>query len=281
MPVTRPYLPRILIAFDFDRTLATDSVDAILDIYDISRPDWERDFEQALGNGWDEILRRGKALIDLGRDRDQPLSRQVIGRAAGVVRLYDGVRDMPERVRRVAQEIHPEIEVEFVVLSSGFAEIIRAAEIDGLFDRTFASAFAFDADGLAVGMKRIIGHPEKALYLEALGKNVEIEGANAPEAAVRKVEEHDRRLPFDQMIYLGDGASDLHAFGFMKRSGGLAIAVAKNDEFDSAKQQLPSQRVDNLAPPDYSRGGKLMTSLEHAVRACASRIALRAVGHME
>ncbi len=267
MPATHPFTPRILAAFDFDRTLATDSVEAILTLYDVDRDAWERDFAEALGSGWDQILRRGQALIALGRARDRPLTLALLHEAAGRVRLYDGVRDMPAHLRRVARDLHPEIEVELVVLSSGFAEIVNASGIMEVFDRSFASTFHFDEAGHAVCMKRIIGHPEKALYLEALGKGLEIDGANAPRSPGRGVDPHDAHVPFDQMIYLGDGASDLQAFGFMKTHGGLAIAIDKDRHFDSAEQQTRGQRVDNLAPPDYSRGGELLASLEHAVRA--------------
>ena len=281
MPATRPYIPRVLIAFDFDRTLATDSITAVLDLYGIGRADWDREFDGQLGDGWDDIIRRGQALIQLGNARGEPLTRERMREAAAGVRLYDGVLEMPDHLRGVARDIHPEIEVEFVVLSSGYAEIIGATQIARAFDRIFASGFHFDGDGRAVCIKRIIGHPEKALYLEALGKTNSIDGANAPQSAKRDVVEHERYAPFDQMIYLGDGASDLPAFAFMKSSGGQAIAIAKDDVFDSADQQTRSQRVDNLAPPDYSAGGELLISLEHAVRACASRIALRALGHGE
>ena len=188
---------------------------------------------------------------------------------------------MPDRLREVAGEVHPGTEIELVVLSSGYAEIIAATEISRVFDRVLASTFAFDGEGRAVCVKRIISHPEKALYLEALGKDLEVGGSNAPEAAGRPVDEHERHVPFDQMIYLGDGASDLQAFGFLEGAGGLAIAIDKDRVFDSADEQQASQRVENLAPPSYEAGGELMRALEHAVRACASRIALRALSRGE
>lgn len=278
MSVTRPFIPRILLAFDFDQTLASDSINAVLEVYGVDRAEWERDFEEPLGTGWDAITRRGQALIELGKARGRPLTRELMQQAAGRIRLFDGVREMPGRLRELAQGIHPEIEVEFVVLSCGFAEIIDATAIGRLFDRRFASAFHYDREGRAVCMKRIIGHPEKALYLEAIAKDLDVDGANAPETAGRDVDEYERHVPFDQTVYLGDGGSDLHAFGFMKASGGLAIAIQKGGGFDSADVQRRSQRVDNLARPDYSPGTELMASLEHAVRACASRIALRAAG---
>ena len=281
MPATRPYIPRIALAFDFDRTLAADSIDAVLAVYGVERAAWESDVAAPLGEGWDDIVRRGQALIELGRARGRPLDLDVLGEAARGLRLYDGVLEMPDRLRAVARAIHEPTEVEFVVLSSGYAEIIGATRIEAAFDRTLASTFHFDGEGRAVCVKRVVTHPEKALYLEAIGKGTDVGGANAPLAAGRDVDEHDRHVPFDQMIYVGDGASDLQAFGFLEGAGGLAVAIDKDEVFDDADLQLRSQRVEDLAPPDYSEGGELIEALSHAVRACASRVALRALGRGE
>lgn len=281
MPATRPFLPRILLVFDFDRTLGSDSIDAILAVYEVGRAEYERDFVEPLGDGWDAIIARGQALIDLGRAKGRALSREVMRDAARGVSLFPGALEMPERLGHVARAVHPGIEPRFVVLSSGYAEIIEATPAAEAFDRVLASSFHYGPDGAAVCVKRVVSHPEKVLYLQALAKDVGVEGPNAPQAAGRDVDEHDRAAPFDQMIYVGDGASDLLAFGFMRRSGGLAVAVDKGRAFDLADEQRPAQRVDNLAPPDYRPGGELMRSLEHAVRACAARIALRALGRGE
>ena len=150
-----------------------------------------------------------------------------------------------------------------------------------LVDRILASAFHFDEGGQAVCVKRVVSHPEKVLYLQALAKDLGIGGASARRAAGRDVPEASRFVPCDQMIYVGDGASDLQAFGLMNDSGGTALAVDQNGRFDHAAEQEPGQRVDNLAPPDYAQGGQLLQSLEHAVRACASRIALQSLGRGE
>ena len=276
MTATNPYIPRILLAFDFDRTLATDSVDAICAVYGIERDVWERDFEEPLGDGWDDIIRRGQALIRLGEARGRPLGPEVIAEAGRALRLYDGAMEMPDRLRAVAAEVDPGIEMEFVVLSSGFDEIITASGIRGAFDRVLAGGW-HEADGVFTCVKRIIGHPEKALYLEALGKGIDVGGSNGPERAGDHVAKADMHCPFDQMIYLGDGASDLQAFGFLTGAGGLAVAIDEDDDFNTSEQTEP-QRVEALGPPDYSEGGKLMSILSDGVRACAHRIAMRKAG---
>ena len=279
MKTNRPHIPRILIAFDFDRTLATDSVDAICGVYGIERSEWERDYEEALGKNWDGIIRRGQALIHLGRDKGRPLSKAVCAEAArDHLDLFPGVLDMPDRLRAAAAEVADGITLEFIVLSSGYDELIAATPIADAFDRILASGFESDGNDDLFCVKRIIGHPEKALYLEALGKGADVDGSNGPERAGNPVAPDDMHCPFDQMIYLGDGASDLQAFGFLHGHGGLTIAVAAGGGFDPG-ELTDAQRVDAAPPPDYSPGEPLMEALEHAVRACAHRIALRAVGN--
>ena len=283
MPATHPFIPRILLAFDFDRTLATDSIDAVCEEYGISREEWTERFEEALGEDWDEITRRGQALIDLGRAMDRPLTDAILRDAAQRIRLYDEVLEMPGRLRAAAGEVLEGIELEFVVLSSGYAKIIEGTRIVDVFDRVLASAFHNEDDegGTAVCVKRVVAHPQKALYLEALGKGVGIEGSNAPERAGDPVDEHDMHCPFDQMIYLGDGASDLQAFGFLNENAGLTIAIGRNDDFGGSAEQVAAQRVDDLAAPTYAEGSELLDALRHAVRACAHRIALRKMSRGE
>ncbi|KIT15088.1 haloacid dehalogenase-like hydrolase [Jannaschia aquimarina] len=277
MQTTRPHIPRILLAFDYDRTLASDSIDAICAAYEIDRSEWERTHEEPLGTNWDNIIRRGQALIDMGRARERPLSKDLFEAAAGHIELFPGVLDMPERLRAAANDVADGIEMEFVILSSGYDELISRTGVVDVFDRILASGFESDEDGNMICVKRIIGHPEKALYLEALGKGADIDGQNGPERAGDHVEPDKMHVPFDQMIYLGDGLSDLQAFEFLHRAGGLTIAVAAGGSFDPGEITDP-QRVDAAPTPNYEAGRPLMQALEHATRACAHRIALRRIG---
>ena len=193
MPSTRPFIPRVTLVFDFDRTLAGDTTDAVLARYGIGRPEWKERFLDPLGDDWDDIIKRGQALVDLGRAKGRPLGRDLLQNAAAEVALFDGVLDMPDRLRRAAREVYGRVEVEFIVLSSGYSEVIAPTEIARRFDRVFASGLHF-RNGEAVCVKRIITHPEKALYLDAIGKAGDVAGANAPGMAGRPIDEHERHV---------------------------------------------------------------------------------------
>ena len=275
MPSTHPYIPRVSVIFDFDRTLASDTVNAMCAAWGIARQEWETQHQQPLGDNWDGILKRGQGVIDCGRERGDPLTRAFVARAAEHIELYKGVRELKERLADAARGVLSGIEVEMVVLSSGFIEMIEQTEIDELFDRTWAGSFHFDADDVAVGMKRIIGHPEKARYIEAYAKGLDLDAANEPRVDDPDFSEMDMHVPFDQLIYVGDGLSDLEAFSFVANRGGVTVAIDKSAQFDQAEQQTSDERVDNLASPDYSEGSELLETLRHAVRSAAGRAAIR------
>lgn len=274
MPSTHPHIPRLSFIFDFDLTLATDSWDAICAELGLEREEWEERFRTPLGDGWDPTQKKARALLDAARAVDIPLTAEVFGRAAEQIELYPGVLDMPKRVRAEVDAVADGIDCAFVVLSAGFIELIEPTAITGPFGKIHAGAFHFE-DGRAVSVRRTITHAEKALYLRAHAEGLSVGESNSPGTSDAIVAEHDRHVPFDQITYVGDGASDLQAFGYLSSMGGLTIGIENGDEFDAAPQQSASQRVDTLAAADYREGEPLMTALRHAARAGASRIAMR------
>lgn len=90
----------------------------------------------------------------------------------------------------------------------------------------------------------------------------------------------DWHVPLDQMIYVGDGASDIDAFKLMHQNGGIAIAVDHSDageKWDATEHMFTGAHVENLAPPDFTEGEELHRSLLLAVEMLGKRVALRSM----
>lgn len=275
MSTTRPYIPRVTLVFDFDKTLATSMMDALSAALGLDRDEFENRHMAPLGEQWDLHLQRGHALIAAARDRGRAVDAELIAEAAERIELYPGVLDMPARLRRAAAGIHAEAACEFIVLSAGFAEVVKATPVSEAFDRVLGATFHYE-NGAAVAVKRIVTHPQKAFYLEAIAKGLDLDAGDSPVTEAPDRDEHEHYVLLDQMIYAGDGASDLKAFGFVERAGGVAVAVRHEGKFSAAAKQLPGQRVSALADPDYREDSELYRRLELAVRAAAARVALRA-----
>ncbi len=184
-------------------------------------------------------------LVALGRD----------------VELYPGVADWFAEVARyigIRAESHG-VELRHYLISSGLTEIVEGTSIYKNFHNVFASEYWFDAYDLPYP-KRVITDTGKTQYLFRINKGVEDLGEtinqHMPEAA--------RPVPFANMIYYGDGDTDVPSMAVMRKSGGHAIAVhgplaQENGAHGREKcvDLFKAGRVDFFAEADYRRGSDL------------------------
>lgn len=271
---------RIALIFDFDDTLAEDSYDAILRHCGWDPDEFRTQRVSPLGDEhWDMILARFYALIEASRsDPEVTITRQTLDEVGQSMRLFDGVTEMFERVRQAAQAIVEDVEVEFYIVTSGFAELALATPIASEFKAIWGGRFHYDEDGQIAFAKEIITHPEKERYILQLAKGLEVSGPNGPADVYRHVPQDEWYVPLNQMIYVGDGASDMPAFSLLNERYGIALGIFKAEspqEWRARDHVHPGRRVDNLVHPDYSEGSELLESLILGVESIAKRIALR------
>lgn len=279
MPATHPFNTRILLAFDFDWTLAEDSFERLVAVIGFDVETWKKKHYHPLGEaGWDDILAKFEGLRRLCAPAGKSISVGNAQEAGRTTKGFPGAETMPERLRAVARAVDPAVELEFAIVSAGYLDVFGAHPISAAFDRRYGSGFNVGDDGTVHGIKSMISHPEKVRYLQALAKGIDVTGSNAPSQTEADKPEEDLRVAFDQLIYVGDGASDLQAFGFVREMGGFAIAVSRDGGFSAKDEMLRAQCPDALAPPSYEDGAPLFEILAHAVRSHASRIALRRLG---
>ena len=112
---------------------------------------------------------------------------------------------------------------------------------------------------------------------------VGIQGANEPREVYRDVPEREWHVPLSQIIYVGDGASDMPVFELLNGNGGMAIGVYDESatDWDALQAVSQSRRVQNLAAADYGEESELMRSLKLAVQSVCKLIALRRMGKGE
>ncbi|MCE7026731.1 hypothetical protein [Jiella avicenniae] len=279
MPATHPFHSRILLAFDFDWTLGEDSFERLVAVMGFEVDEWKERFYRPLGDaGWDDILAKFEGLRRMCEKGGKRFAVEDAREAGRTTRGFDDAATMPRRLREIAERIDPQVRLEFAIVSSGYLDVFGAHPIADAFDRKYGSAFEVGDDGRLRGVKKMISHPEKVRYIQALAKGIDLGGSNAPSQTEADLAEEEQRVAFDQLIYVGDGASDLQAFGFVREMGGFAIAVSRGGEFSAKSEMLKAQRPDALAPPSYRDGAPLFEILAHAVRSHASRIALRRLG---
>lgn len=283
---TRGYINRIALCFDFDRTLSEGSFEKLLarlGVEDGQR--WRKEqLQPMLDHGWDEILAKGAQIADLAESQGIEITRDLVEEVGRSLEPFPGVPEALPALRRLGEEVSGGAEVKIYVVSSGFVDIICSSPIADLFDNVLGSSMHFGEDGRLKTIKRTIIHSEKARYLLALAKGLDLTGANEPQDVHRDKPVEEWHVPLDQMIYVGDGGSDIDAFNLIHDEGGIAIAVNASEHgepWQAREHMFDAARVENLAPPDFRDGEEMHRTLTLAVEIVSKKVALRRMSEGE
>jgi phosphoglycolate phosphatase-like HAD superfamily hydrolase len=283
---TRHAHDRIAVMFDFDLTLAPSSLGALLRHCGTDPEAWLQETVNPLRErGWEEILATVFGLVALSRSGPIAITRDLLTDVGRALQPFDGVPAMFETLRRVAQEVEPALKVEFYVVSSGLADVMAETCIAGELDALWGTKLHFDeATGTLDFPMLIVTHPEKVRYILAVCKGLDPTGPNAPAHVYQDMPDEKWHVSLDQVVYVGDGSSDMAAFRLMNQRGGVAIGLYKTEraqDWPAMREVDPDRRLENLARADYREGSELMQSLQLAVESIARKAALRRLGRGE
>ncbi len=270
----------IAVIFDFDDTLAADCTSGLLASCGIDVPTFWSERVQALVDAdWDPIPAYMHAMVQVSDDGAK-LTRDVLEEWGRSVVLYPGVETIFSRLRQTVESVSDSGQIEFYMISSGLGDVVRQVSVASEFRDIWASDFDYDAEGLIRFPRKIVSFTDKTRYLFQISKGLVGDTYRGkPFEVNRKIPQDQVRVPFDQMIVVGDGYTDIPCFSMVRKNGGIAIGVydqADREKWGKAWGFIEDDRVSNLVPADYSEGSALEASLTMAVESKARILALRA-----
>ncbi|MBD2018941.1 HAD family hydrolase [Leptolyngbya sp. FACHB-36] len=278
---TKPVCNRIAVVFDFDDTLAPDSFDALIESLGWTVSEFRQQRVRPLmDDGWDAVAARFYSLIDESNRRpaDNRITKEYLIQFGQSLQPFDGVSEMFDRLHRRVHDLNPSIELEFYIITGGFEEVVSHTSIAPYLTKMWGCKFHFNERDEIAFIKRSISHTEKTRYLMQIASGSDNVEENGRSFAYRDVPEEELHVPLAQMIYVGDGASDIPCFSVLNDEGGITIGVYKSRTAEEWTQQIQvseSQRVINLAPADYQEDSELMQSLTLAIESLCKQISLR------
>jgi len=272
----------IALIFDFDDTLAPDSTSGFLTGMGV---DAARFWSQEVGpllneHDWDPVPAYLYKLIQLSRSGTHGrITRESLQQWGARLPLHDGVSTLFERLRTLVREQHPQVQLEFYLISSGIGDVLRSLPIAHEFTDIWASEFHYDGEGAIDFPRRVVSFTDKTRYLFHIQKGIIGRASrNKPFEVNRKVSEDKLRVPFEQMIFVGDGYTDIPCFSLIRRSGGVAFGVwdpRHKEKRSRAWGFIQEGRVSNLNQARYDDDAELYQWLEEAVESLAGGIALK------
>ncbi len=252
--------PLAVFAYDFDGTLAPGNMQEhafIPDELGMKHEDfWAEVQALAKAQRGDGILCYMHLMLAKAREKGLELSLDSWRRRGETLKLFPGVEDWFPRQNARAQALG--LDLRHVIISSGNRELIEGLPIARWFERIYASAFIFDERNDAVGVALGINYTSKTQFLFRINKWT-LEEWDAD--AINKVQAQDERpVPFDRIVFFGDGATDIPTMRVVTDQGGHAIAVydAQDEGRKAAARSLFNDGRAQLAGPgDYSEDGHL------------------------
>lgn len=261
------------IAYDFDGTLAPGNMQEHQFLPDIGMTPsafWKEVHKTAHEHQADEVLVYMNLMLRKANAHGVPVRREDFKARGKTIQLFDGVADWFTRINDYAKA--KSVDLKHYLISSGNEEIFAGTPIAKRFKAVFASKYLFDVNGVAQWPALAINYTTKTQYLFRINKGVMDISDNA--SVNKYVPKEERPVPFENMVFIGDGATDIPCFRLVKDQGGLSIAVyTPNKKNGKAKAQgyLSEERVHVVTPAIYTDGSELDTIIKAQIDLVASR----------
>ena len=260
--------PIIAILYDFDKTLCTTDMQDYSFIPSLGytpREFWQIANSFGRQNHMDGILAYMYTMIRECRSKGIRLDRAYLVNSGRSIELFPGVTDWFQRMNAFGESIG--VEVEHYIISSGLREIIEGSGISHEFREIYASEFYYDEEGLASWPKLDVNFTNKTQFVYRINKGVlDVAEDRALNASMP---DDSKRVPFTNMIYIGDGLSDVPCMKMMRAYGGEAIAVYQQSNRSGVEDLLRRGRVDFIFPADYREGGALDSAMKRVIQKMA------------
>lgn len=267
---TKEDKPVIAICYDFDKTLSPDDMQAqgyIQSVgYDIPAF-WMESNDLAEQNDMDQNLAYMYKMIEEAEGHFV-LNREKLAEYGSKVSLFPGVYDWFRRIQ--AYGLEQGVIVEHYIISSGLKEMIEGTAVaqEGVFEKIYASSYYFNDRGVAKWPAQVVNYTNKTQFLFRIEKGT----LDINDPGVNDYFPPDKiRVPFRNIIYIGDSDTDIPCMKLVNSYGGHSIGVYNPDTRDKQKvyKMMRDNRIKFFAPADYSKD----TELDILVKAIIDRTA--------
>lgn len=263
--------PIMAICYDFDKTLSPDDMQTftLIPSLKMDKDDfWGECNSLAKENLMDNNLSWMYQLIVKSKACRQRISKEYFNQIGRDVQLYNGVKDWFDRVNKYGER--QGVEIQHYIISSGLKEIIEGSEIAPFFKRIYASSYLYSADGVAEWPAQAINYTNKTQFIFRIAKGF---FEKYDDRVNDSMPEDKLYIPYENIVYIGDSATDIPCMRLVKSKGGYSIGVYDPNKKNKEKvyKLLNDKRINYYAPADYSSKSDLYRFMRNIIDEVAVR----------
>ena len=247
--------PIVAIMYDFDSTLAKSDMQNFGFIPALGMtPEqfWRKTSDFCEKTGMERTLGYLYVMKKSCEEKGIQMTQEWLKEQGKAIEFWPGVKEWFTRTNDYGKELG--LKIEHYLVSSGNKEIVEGCSIAKEFKIIYGCEFYFDPhSGEAVWPKLAINFTQKTQYFYRISKGV---WDTTDDVGVNE-KRPDRRIPYSNMVYIGDGMTDIPAMIVAKNSGGKSIAVYPSGNEDKVQGLFQDGRVNYVCPADYRQGKEL------------------------
>lgn len=251
-------MTKVAFMYDFDKTLCDRDMQeySFIPNMNVSAQEfWSETSKLYSNNEIEKILAYMYQMMKYAKRNNIDLTREYLNKCGANIQLFKGVKDFFVRINNYAASLG--LEAEHYIISSGLKEIIDGSEIAKYFKEIYSCEFHYDMHGIADFPAYVVNYTMKTQYLYRISKGVF--DMNDDVSLNSIVPEDSRRVKMKNMIYFGDGLTDIPCMRLVKQNKGYSIAVYQDGKNKTAKKLLDDNRCNFIALADYSENSELDT----------------------
>ncbi len=248
---------RMAICYDFDKTLSPDDMQTftLIPSFGIDKETfWAESDKLARENLMDNNLAWMQQLIRYSNFTGRSIKREYFREVGAQVPLYQGVQQWFDRMNAIAAE--KGILLEHYIISSGLKETIEGSRIAKHFNRIYASSYLYSTDGTAIWPAQAVNYTNKTQFIFRIAKGLFEE---YDERVNDIMPDEDLYIPYGNIVYVGDSATDIPCMRLVKSRGGYSIGVYDPEKGDPTRvhRLYNDGRINFFAPADYRPGSDI------------------------
>lgn len=249
----------VALIYDFDNTLSTKDMQEFTFIPSLGlTPDefWSMSDKISHKYQMDHILAYMYLMASQAKEKNIPLTRDLLKQMGKDVEYFDGVKTWFKRINDYGKSIG--LEVRHYIISCGLKPMIEGCEIAKEFYNIFACDYVYDENGLPLWPAVAINYTSKTQFLYRINKGVEDVGEH--KKLNMYMPRDQRAIHFGSMVYIGDGLTDVPSMKLTRSRGGYAVGVYRNPQ--DASYLVDQDRVDFYVKCDYTENSEMELAMK-------------------
>lgn len=243
--------------FDFDDTL----IDGSMQEFELFKklgvkPEefWAEKDKFAIANNMDNINAYMYILLEAAKRKNIRITKDFLVSCGKKLPFFKGVKEFFPRLKNYAQNLG--LELEFYVISSGNKEIIEGSEIGKNFKRIFASEYVYNNLNEPIWIANNVNFTVKTQFVNRIRKGL-LDNLYDSIQVNEKFMDKSALIPYSNMVYFGDGFTDVPCMKVVSMNGGNSICVYTPRNKANAEHTLENGRATHIAPADYTENGRV------------------------